>query len=224
MTEPAVLDTENIFDDLPNFDNVEDALDPAPEPTTEVSTGPQCDVCGTGIPWSGRGRKPKKCIDHKTRTSSSISPRRVSSKTSARLEQLEADLLQESVTFGKTVSQIFPTLGVVTVSRAPKTASALTRIARDHPKVLAALEVSTKIIPVLDLGETFLALGVALLVDLGQIKPDSPSAQMLGVTEIWKSIYEEETQNSIDQYGKVEPANIGFPAQQVPPRFAKVVK
>jgi hypothetical protein len=223
MTEPAVLDATNIFDDLPEFDNVEDVLDPPPDPVNDPSTGPQCEVCGTVIPWSGRGRKPKKCIDHKTRTSSTTSSRRVSTKTSARLEQLEADLLQETVTFGKTVSQLFPTLGVVTVSRAPKTASALTRIARDHPKILAALEVSTKIIPVLDLGETVLALGVALLVDLGQIKPDSPSAQMLGVTEIWNSIYIEDTPNSIDDRGQVDPTNIGFPAQQVPPRFAKVV-
>jgi hypothetical protein len=134
------------------------------------------------------------------------------------------DLIQETVTFGKTVSQLLPTLGVVTVSRAPKTAAALTRVARDHPKVLAALEVSTKVIPLLDLGETVLAMAIALMVDLGQVKPDSPSARMLGVTEVWESIYVEDTPNSIDEHAQVNPTNIGFPAQEVPPRFARVVK
>lgn len=42
-------------------------VDAVPEPGNPVPTsgGPVCSVCGTSIPYAGRGRKPTLCDDHK---------------------------------------------------------------------------------------------------------------------------------------------------------------
>lgn len=165
--------------------------------TESTPDGPLCEVCSDVIPWSGRGRKPKFCANHKRRTSPRDSadlpraPRRTA-KLEARLAELETDLTREMVIVGKGFSAVLPVFGLTMAERATRTAKALTKIAARNPKVLESLEVSTKVVDALDLGEVALALGVALLVDLGRMNPDNTLAGMVGVSETWHAINDED--------------------------------
>lgn len=197
--------------------------EPDPAEPTPIE-GPLCEVCHEPIPWSGRGRKPKRCAEHKTRTASTAgtgaSPR-TSTRKASRLATLEDGLLREMVIFGKAIAKPLPVTGVSLVGRAEKTAKALTAIAATNDKVLNALEVVTKIVPALDLSETIATLGVAFLVDTRRIAPDGIVSTMLGVDETWRTIYGDESVEGVAvQNGRVP--HLGLPPQQVPSRFQPV--
>jgi hypothetical protein len=218
----------DLFDDIEVIPDPESPGDTStPERDPSVKEGPTCEICGTEIPWSGRGRRPKKCDEHKSRTtgrSDTGTPAR-GARLEKRLATLEADLTREMTLFGKGSAKFLPTFGTVTVGRAPKTAEAMVKIAADHPKVLDALEVATKIMPALDLGETAAMMALALAVDRGIVHPDSIPAVMFGVSETWHDIYPDGTvEDKAKQNGNnpVEGEVIGFPEQQVPPRFARI--
>lgn len=213
-------DDLDFLDDLPPEENEPDILPDPPEPTADG--GPVCDVCGDPIPYSGRGRRPKKCAEHKTRTTArqgAASVRRSSGKTAARITALENDLTKEFALFGKGVAKVLPTFGVTVVKRAERTAAALARIAEDNPKLMQILEVGTKIAPAIDLGETAAALGLALLVDMGRVDPDSLLSTMFEVSATWHEINDDVVP---DEPQGVVIAGAGFPPQEVPLRFAKI--
>jgi len=219
------------FSDLDVAEPPTDDNDVEHSPVESTPDGPLCEVCGTVIAWSGRGRKPKFCVDHKRRTTPRDSadlpraPRR-SAKLELRLAELESDLTREMALFGKGFSAVLPTFGVTMVDRSARTAKALTKIAARNPKVLESLEVSTKIVDALDLGEVALALGVALLVDLQRMNPDNALAGMVGVSQIWHDINDERPESESGRHSErnmTEDTNFRNPfVVEVPPRFQAV--
>lgn len=220
------LDDPVPSDDVMGDDPIDDTLpdpvtDPEPDPIT-VSDGPTCDVCGASIPWSGRGRKPKKCADHKTRTSPNATKNR-KSRTSG-MAQVEADLTREMALFGKGVAKVLPTFGVTMFARAEKTSRALCRIAEGHPKLLEVLMIGTQIAPALDLGETGAELALAFLVDTGRVHPDALLPSMFGVSKTWHEINDDETATReayIRQEQETSSPQSVFNVE-VPPRFSVI--
>ena len=206
-----------------------DDLETAPPDNDDVipDDGPTCQVdgCGVPIPWGGRGRKPTKCADHKSRTSpigreSSGSPTvRRSAKFERRIEQLGDDLTREFAVFGKGMAKLLPTTGGVLLSRAEVSAKGLAAIASKNPKLLAALETSTKILPALDLGETVGMLGIAVMVDAGRIDPDGMLSSMLGVSEIYHYMHPTDEQRPLSEVSGQAGSLFDV---SVPPRFAGV--
>jgi hypothetical protein len=192
-----------------------------PEPVVDApADGPTCEVCQAPIPWSGRGRKPRKCADHKTRTAGAAKANR--RKTPARVDQLRDDIMRELVGFGKTTSAVLPVFGITMVARADKTAAALARIAENNPKVLAALEVATRVVPALDLAETLMALGIALMVDVGRVPADSMLAVTTGVSATWHEVHDEGP--TVERVTVATPDGPlpSFSTVDVPPRFARI--
>lgn len=210
-------------DDAFDFGNLS-VVESETDTSSDSPSGPECEVCGDIIPWAGRGRKPTKCKEHKSRTTPRDSdtpstPRRTAAKAK-RLEDLEAGLLKELTLFGKGMSKAMPVAGVTTVKRAPETAHALTLIAADNPRVFAVLETATKVLPVLDIGETAAMIGVAIMIDAGRLSPDGILPNMLGVTEIYDMVYPDDGRGQsepVQREGTLTPF-----AVELPPRFAPV--
>ena len=218
----ADLDLSGLFSEVTVDDGPDDVPEAVPDPDSPPAPdGPTCEVCGTLIEWSGRGRKPKKCAEHKTRTAGAAKAQR--RKTPAKLDLLESDLTRELVGFGKNVSSVLPCLGVTLVSRSEKTAKALTRVAENNPKILAALEASTRVVPMLDLAESVLSVAIALAVDLGRLNPDSLLSVNMGVSEIWHEVHDEGGSTVTGPAQQVVSSSNGFfPGTEVPPRFERV--
>lgn len=100
--------------------------------------------------------------------------------------------------------------------RAEKTAQALCKVAATNATVLNALVVAAKIVPALDIAETVLCLGVALMVDLGRVPPDSVLPTVTGVSETWHEIHDDDIDAPIPYTPNgTSPNGVG-----VPPRFA----
>lgn len=211
-------DEFDFLDNLPPEDAPPESA--SNDPPTQID-GPTCEECGVEIPWAGRGRKPKRCAEHKTRTTvrSGNGGSRVT-RNQQRLDALKDDITKEIVFFGKSVAKVLPTFGVTAGKRAEKTAAAFVRIAADNPKLLEALEATTKIIPALDLGETAVALGLALLVDLGRISPDALLPTMFEVSETWHELNDED--DMIVPDGVVIQGAFAPAEQAVPRRFEKI--
>lgn len=226
---------EALFSDLPDPEIETPApldpgldLDPpaAPEAGTDLSTdGPTCETCSTPIPYSGRGRKPRFCVEHKKKIATGGSKPRASRGT-ARLAVLETDLTREMVVFGKQVSRVAPITGITLVDRSSRTAAALCKVAAKNEKVLLVLEASTSILPYLDLSETVVAVLLATMIDFGRIDPNAVPAQIFGLTETYNEV------NSPPE-ATVDPAGLEFGnnpvgyqgadhTPQVPPRFQRV--
>lgn len=160
-----------------------------PESSPDTEDGPRCSVCGAGIPYSGKGRKPTKCDEHKTRTNdkvgSSQTPRKtaVDARTQARMDALTGDLLQGAAEFAGTVSLMMPVTGQYTMNQAPAGIPALVRAAAKHPRMLDGLEAVAKVSPWITVGQFLCGLIYALLVDLGQATPMGIAAEGLGVAQ-----------------------------------------
>lgn len=171
----------DLFEDL-DFD-----IAPPDEPPPADILLCQEPGCNFPLEYSGRGRKPKKCDEHKQRTTTpgGTASRPRGTRMAARLEALHADLTYELTLFGKTTSRVLPVFGVTAVQRADRTARALVTVAADNPRVLAALETASKIVPALDLGETAVMLGIALLIDTGRLNPEGLLPGMFGLTETY---------------------------------------
>lgn len=196
-------------------------------PTESTPDGPLCEVCSEVIEWSGRGRKPKYCKDHKRRTSPRDTPDmprapRRSAKLEARLSELESDLTREMSLFGKGLAAVLPVSGVTLVDRSARTAKALTKIAARNPKVLESLEVSTKVVDALDLAESALAFGVALLVDTKRMNPDNTLAGMVGVSQTWHDIHDDETETHSERNVNASVNGLNPFEVDVPLRFQSV--
>lgn len=209
----------DLLDDFSALDVV-----PSDDSSPEViPDGPLCqhEDCENVIPWSGRGRKPKFCAEHKRRTetpkdgSVQSTPRR-SAKFDARLDDIEASLTKELALFGKGAATFLPVFGCTLVDRSARTAKVMRNIAAKNPKVLEALEVTTKVADAIDLGEAGLALGVALLVDIKRMNPDGAMPRILGVSETYHALYDEESPTP-QVFNGANPFEVS-----VPPRFQAV--
>lgn len=223
MTQ-SVLDSFSDILDVPADDSTPPPPDDAPPPDNVPAGGPDddgrphCEECGTIIPWSGRGRKPKRCADHKVRRATN--PRGISTRSNTkrgvRLDQLEGDITRELGVAGMGLAKVMPTAGVVLFSRAEKTAGALVRIAQDNPRLMEALEIGAKVAPAFDLGETAAAVGVAIMIDAGRVDPDSVISQMTGVSKVWHETHDD------SELTEVPGPHVGMPVQNVPPRFEQI--
>lgn len=162
-----------------------------------------CETCGVGIEWSGRGRKPKNCVDHKARTSTTArgssnraTTGRRSTKRDAELDQLAYDIAKEIAMFGKVTSRALPVFGVTCVKRASAAGEVCKFYAAKYPAVFDALNTVAAVGPAIEAGEIVAELGAALLVDAGRMTPDALFAQMLGVTATYLEVYPPENEGS----------------------------
>lgn len=162
-------------------DERDPTIDDGPPP---VPTGPVCEVCGVEIPWTGRGRRPKLCQDHRRRTSATA-PKVIDSKasTQARLDAVTADLMMGAGKLAGTMAAAAPVTSVTIGHKAPPAIAALVRVASDHPKFLEGLEAVAKAAPWIEIGEFVAALILAVAVDMGRLAPVGIAAEMLGVAE-----------------------------------------
>lgn len=224
MDEDAGFDLEALFLEEPTVETPPDGPPGESVPPAVSGDGPLCEECGDEIPWAGRGRKPKRCALHKNRTAGA--KKAVSrAPTSARIrEELVSDLTREIAFFGTGMSKVLPTTGLTTFKRAERTAQALVKVAGDNPRLLAALELGAKAVSYVDLGETGVAIGTALLVDLGRMNPDSAMANMVGVSETWHELNDEVPQSAEAAVDKAREERLTESVFSVPtpPRFERI--
>lgn len=83
------------------------------------------------------------------------------------------------------VGNPLPTTSYVLVTRTPATVQAAVKLASDNPALLQTLEKITKVEPYSVLIGTAIAVGCAVGVDVGRIKPYHPAAFGMGVTQAW---------------------------------------
>lgn len=217
------------------FDDMFGDLDAAPAPADTPVSAPPADGpdivvcqepgCGMELEWSGRGRKPKFCDEHKRRTSPKDAPapgQRRPRGFAGRLENVQQALTEQLVETGAMVSVVLPCTGITLTKRSERTAAALANIAADNPRMLEILEQTASILPKIQLGKIALEVGVAVLVDTNRVNPDGMLAMMTGISEVWHDLHDEESPlDNTSVPAEMTPAN-GVWNQQVPPRFMPV--
>lgn len=107
-----------------------------------------CTVCGTGLEYSGRGRKPTKCDAHKRKTSGVPgAPKRITGRSKAKggtdyrpgimgMMQLPAGVLAFA---GMSKPELAADAAVLTI-HGPNVAEALNELAKERPEVAAVLD------------------------------------------------------------------------------------
>lgn len=181
-----------------------------------------CEICQTPLTYSGRGRKPKRCSEHRTRTRRSVSTKKeVEPEKTVNVEELEEKLTMEMAKIGTAVSNVLPVTGVTMFERAPNTAHALVDIARRHPKLLSVLDTVSQVVPGLEIAEFVMALGIAMMIDTGRMNPNSHVAQMAGLTETYAKIYPPE-QRETTPTGPTVSYPTGLFEAPIPVRFNAV--
>lgn len=183
-----------------------------PADTPEVADGPRCeaDGCGVEIPWSGRGRKPKRCVDHKTRTAGKTSRSRRGG-VPARQSQLQEEIQSRMVELGVGLSLALPVSGVLTCQRAPGVSTALAQIAMDHPAMMAMMTSTLTTLRYFSLGHFAAEFGIAVAVDLGRMDPNSVPARMTGVGSIYDQVHPEGTEATQVDNEPVSPFTVAVP-------------
>ena len=152
---------------------------------------PTCEMCGVEIPWAGKGRKPKRCQDHKqTRTrseSGGVSSRGATAtpdkETAARVKNITADLQQGIGELAGTIAPVTPVTTAVLVMQGPSTIDAITRLAAPYPRVLDGLEIAAKSVPFMAVGKFLVAIVIALSVDFGRTQPYGWVGEVTGVAK-----------------------------------------
>jgi hypothetical protein len=193
--------TTDIFSDLftvppSEFDEggtggLEEAPPPEPQTVTPaLSGGPTCEVCGRDVAYSGRGRKPRFCQDHRTRTSDSA---RKTAKVSAedaeradmdkRLKKIVGDLQQGAGELAGTIAPVAPVTAHVVALQAPSAIDSLVSIAEKYPRMLDGLEKAASTVPFISVGKFVAALVLAISVDMGRVTPYGLAAEYLGVAK-----------------------------------------
>lgn len=211
------------------LDHPEDSPpDDAPPPAVDGKTA-SCEVCGKDIPWSGRGRKPKFCLDHKTRTRAASAegggerlPRgaAASNKHQARLDAVVGDLQEGLGQLAGTIAPVAPVTAVTIALQGPPATVALVRIASDYPRFLEGLEMAAKAVPFMAIGKFVAAMMLALAVDMGRVEPLGLAAEYLGVaTAAEQAGWRPATDEEVELVNRPRPA----PAGSVrPPSFNMV--
>lgn len=191
---------------------------------TEDETGwPICQepTCQTRIEeYSGHGRRPKYHPDHrpsvmgkspkKSRGSGQVGTQSSDKSLDTKLKKIAIDLAENIALVGILVTPLLPTTGYIISRDAEATATAVVKMARNNPAVLAALMKASQIGPGVMLGRTIVTIGVAVAVDTNRITPDSQISAMLGVAAVWQEVHGEQ--------GKMGPASY-----MVPPPPARII-
>lgn len=153
---------------------------------------PHCEDCGVRIEWSGRGRRPKRCHEHRrnvsTRTTGTATVRRTRGKSAQdlRLESIETRLHSSAVKIGMVMGRYAPITGLVFIDRSDRFTSAAVRLSANKPEVLDFLEKIADTAPVFDIAEFIASVIFAVGIDLGRVHPGSIAAQLLGLTKLWE--------------------------------------
>jgi hypothetical protein len=175
----------------------------------------------TVLAWSGRGRKPKKCDDHKRKSrSSGTSPRSTATssprrRSDARLKAIEDDLLVGIGKLAGTVVTMAPVTAATMAMRAPDAVSALVSIASRYPRMLDGLEAAVQVVPFMEIGQFVAAVSFAFMVDLRIMQPYGIAAELLGVAEAAEKVgYQKPTEEVAVNYD-YQPADVPPPAFQM---------
>lgn len=155
-----------------------------PPPATTNTNAPLCEVCGREIEWAGRGRRPKKCLDHRTRTRN---PQRIVIQPSSdeedakRIQFIHDELLKGAGEFAGVIVHAAPVTSVTIAQQSPDAVAALIRIGEQYPPIMKGLEAVAKASPWMTIGKFTCAILLAISVDMGQMKPYGVAAEVLGV-------------------------------------------
>jgi len=98
----------------------------------------RCTTCGVALTYSGRGRKPSKCPEHRVSRSGSSKPTR--SSGSVDLSAIQAGLDTMFTGVAMAVGMFEPTDGAIIAQGGPQLSSALVKVAENDPRVRKALE------------------------------------------------------------------------------------
>lgn len=183
------LDDEQDPTSAPDFTDF-DGGPPPPSPGGGLS----CEVCGVGLVYKGRGRKPTRCDDHKTRTGSGSGAKQTrtgrakSNLNDPRLREIAGDLTFGAGQFVGIIAPVTPVTAVTMAGNAPGAIDALVKIAADNPKMLAGLEMVAKTMPWMECGKFAASIGYALMVDMGQANPYGIAGEYLGVAKAAESV------------------------------------
>jgi len=169
----------------PSTDTVEGPDDAPPR------TDPQCEICARDIPWSGRGRRPKRCDDHKTRTKDTAggetarAPRVAAAEKrhNDRLNAIVGDLHEGLGELAGTIVGIAPVTAATVALTGPDAVVSLVRVASDYPRFLDGLEKAAKAVPFLSIAKFIAALVLAVSVDMGRLAPVGLAAEYLKVAD-----------------------------------------
>lgn len=138
MTEPTLpLDfavTDVPPDPLTDEPAIAGEAPPAPTRVYEYA----CEVCGTELTYGGRGRKPKRCAEHKSGSRSS--GKTVTSGTGKWQQPLADALTSQFAMIGLAVYPINAFDGQCILQGAPQLSSSLIGVAETNPKVRDALQ------------------------------------------------------------------------------------
>ena len=123
-----------------------------------------CVKCGIAIEWAGTGRKPKFCLDHRSKQSADkITPRsRGAAATSKSLNVLRDELLNTLQGAGALLMAVDKYDGLVVISGAPKLVDALITMAEINPNFRKFLEGGAKSVVWIQLGTALAAIAVPI--------------------------------------------------------------
>lgn len=173
-----------------------DTPDALPDtPTIEPIHGdnwPRCEVCGNEVTWGGRGRRPKRCDEHKTRTSTTGRTGGTSRTTAhtARLKKIEESLGRSSVRIGVATGRYLPVTGLLLIQRGSNFARAAVKVAENHPQALDWLEAAADKEAYIEVAEMLGALAFAVGIDVGRVNPESWVSQLFGLDDLWRTYQE----------------------------------
>jgi hypothetical protein len=137
---PAIFaDAEVVIDLNGGFTGPEaEEIDNVPE----HASGLFCEApgCHAELVYAGRGRRPKKCDEHKRSSTSAKSDRSPGSQVPRGLAKIERDITEAMFTAGVLVSPYDQYDGAVLIASAPKFAEAMTMLAGRYPEFRKWLE------------------------------------------------------------------------------------
>lgn len=161
--------------------------------------------CVNTLTYSGRGRKPKFCEEHKKASGGGKSASSGDKSLDARLKRVSAGLAENIQLVGALATPILPVTGHLILRDSERVASETVKLARNNPKMIAALEKANAIGPGVFLGRFMLTVGVAIAVDTQRIEPDTTLSMMMGVAAIYEKLHGNIADNG-ESY--VEPAPV----------------
>lgn len=98
-----------------------------------------CEVCGKELTYSGRGRKPKRCDEHKPNRTTSTGTRNSPRRTAA-VERIRTKSSEQIATLGLMVSFVNEFDGKVVINKAPSWGDAFAALADSSPRARRVLE------------------------------------------------------------------------------------
>lgn len=193
---PGQLRDSGTPDDPPNFDPPDD---PPPSSGGELA----CEVCGVPLHYGGRGRKPKRCDDHKTRTratgaSGDGTRKRGPSRIDSRLAAIADDMLTGAGMVAGGVAPVAPVTAATILLTSPEAIESLLSIAARYPKMLDGMEQALQVIPFLGVAKFLGGVTLAISVDAGRTMPYGLAAEYLGVSKAAEEVGWQPRQPDLD--------------------------